>query len=136
MTRPHVIAIALTVAMLAGSCDSHEGTATVYGDGSTLGARVFMDGTEVGAMKAASGEMSRFPASAVHHARRVGLPDTAWVAPGPGFARCDFPARYGPHVVRVVALDGRSLEVKARVNRGAEIRVSFRVMATQAFELD
>ncbi len=95
-----------------------------------------MDGKEVGQMQTSPGKMSRFPVSAVPAASRVGLADTGWVAPGPGFAKCDFPARYGPHVVRVVAPDGRVLEVKARVDRGAEIRVSFDLMATQTFELD
>ena len=128
------VAFLAAAAVLPVSC-MIGGRATVQGDGSTVGARVFMDGKEVGRMRASPGKLPRFPASTLPAASRVGVPDTTWFDPGPGYARCEFRAGYGERVLRVVSTDGRTLEARVRVDGGAEIRVSFDLMATQAFAL-
>ena len=141
MTRQHWIlvipaAIAVICAIMLVAYMRERDPVTIQGDGSAVGAEVWVDGARVGELLAARGESPRLPRNALLPTP-VGEPvsDTTWLPPTIGYSECLIRVHPGMHQLTVISRDGRRLGREMNVDAGAGVSVSFALMAMQCISI-
>ena len=110
----------------------------VQGDGSAVGAVVYVDGRRKGTLTVVEGALPRLP-SFLRASQGVSpnlrtAPDSGWtwLQPIAGHAACKIRVSRGAHVIMIVSSAGDTLKSEMdEVGEGADIRVSFFLKAMQ-----
>lgn len=112
---------------------------TIQGDGSTIGASVYVDGRLEGTLVAVAGKLPQLPSTARAINGFVPKPPDddkrpyTWLQPMPGHAECVVKVRVGASRVLFVSARGDSLEADLGYGGRGDVRVSFHLMAVQVF---
>lgn len=110
---------------------------TVQGDGSTIGATIYVDGKPAGTLVEVAGKPHRLPSTARAINGLVPEPSYddkrpyTWLEPTPGYAECD--VKVGKRASRVLFISARGDSLEAVLGYGGRglVRVSFDLMAVQ-----